>query len=97
MSRGDDRVEERPGDGWQWPPDDDPFDDFDSDGALDDPDRDTDFATMYHEDEPEQEPPYFDDPPEDHAQTCRRAPAGGVSNKLSQPDHASPPGCSGGR
>lgn len=62
MSRDDDREEEQPGEARQWSQDNDLFD---SDGALDDPDRDTDFAAVYHEDEPEQEPSYFDDPADD--------------------------------
>ncbi len=62
MSRDEDRDEAQPGGAAKWSQDDDLFDDFDSEGGLDDPDRDSDFAAIYHEDEADEEPPYFDDP-----------------------------------
>ena len=52
------------------------FDDFDSDWEPDDPDRDSDFAAIYHEDELEDEPPYFDDPPEDRVAVGPGSPRG---------------------
>jgi cell division septation protein DedD len=53
--------------------DDGLFDDFDSDWELDDPDRDSDFAAIYHEDEPEDEPPYFEDPDDGDAASIAEA------------------------
>jgi cell division septation protein DedD len=60
--------------------DDDLFETFDSDWELDDLDRDSDFAAIYHEDEPEDEPPYFDDLPEDETSTGNTA---GPSHEVS--------------
>lgn len=65
MSRDEDRGDNQPGSDSTWLSRDDLFDDLDSDGELEDPDRDTDFAAMYHDLDAEDEPPYFDDPPED--------------------------------
>ena len=53
MSRDEDRDEAPSGGAARWSQDDDLFDD---ESGLDDPDRDSDFAAIYHEDEPDRLP-----------------------------------------